>query len=153
MIVLKPTTDTQTFKFIPRNYDSTDIISFRDDTTNVIMQYSSTIIQVGDYLQATDVFNLVEGRFYDLTTYEIKGSYKQFKDRVIALGGNFEGNTCLLSFLQVNELVSASDLYVTYTDKVFCTAQEINQTLDKEYNINKGVYITENTRNNDYVVL
>jgi len=111
MIVLKPTADPQTFKFIPRNY-STDLdFSFRDDTTNESIVYTPTTIKVGDYLQVTGVFNLVEGHFYDI--------------RQDAL----------------------------YIDLAFCTAQEIDQTLDKEYNINKDVYITENTRNNDYVVL
>ena len=51
------------------------------------------------------------------------------------------------------KIVDVQTQEIIYMGKVFCTAQEIDQTLDKEYSINKGVYITENTRNNDYVVL
>ena len=66
MIVLKPTTDPQTFRFIPRDYNTAEVVLFRDDTTNETIVYNATITKVGDYLEVTGVFDLVEGHFYDI---------------------------------------------------------------------------------------
>ena len=139
MIVLKPTTDPQTFRFIPRDYNTAEVILFRDDTTNETIVYNATITKVGDYLEVTGVFDLVEGHFYDIRE-DTPNAY---------------WNSCELLW-ELNDNVWDYEFPFSdtvYIDKVFCTAQEINQLEDKEYNINKGVYKTENTRNNDYVVL
>jgi hypothetical protein len=48
-------------------------------------------------------------------------------------------------------VLSGSD--VIYRDKIFCTDQEINQNINDYYTINQGVYITENSRNNQYITL
>lgn len=139
MIVLKPTTDPQTFLYIPRDYFTAEAILFRDNTTNESIVYTPDIIQVGDYLQVTGVFNLVEGHFYDIRQDTPEAYWNSS-----AILWNLNENTWDYD-VPISESV--------YVDLAFCTAQEIDQTLDKEYNINKGVYTTENTRNNDYVVL
>ena len=139
MIVLKPTTDPQTFKFIPRSYDTAEAILFRDDTTNETIVYTPTIVKVGDYLEVTGIFNLVEGHFYD----------------IIESAPDAYWNSCPILW-ELNENTWDYEFPISesiYIDKVFCTAQEINQLNDKEYSINKGVYVTGNTKNNDYVVL
>lgn len=139
MIVLKPTTDPQTFKYIPRDYTTVAAILLRDDTTNETIVYNPTITKVGDYLEITGVFNLVEGHFYDVRE-DTPDAY---------------WNSCPILW-ELNDNTWDYEFPIkesVYVDLIFCTAQVINQNEDEEYNINKGVYITENTRNNDYVVL
>jgi hypothetical protein len=67
MKVLKPITDSQSFYFIPRDYNITSSVNFRDDQTNEVVAYTPTIEKVNDYIKITGVFNLIEGRFYDVT--------------------------------------------------------------------------------------
>ena len=105
-----------------------------------------------DYLELSAIFNLKEGRFYDVKVYQIKGSYEEFKARVIALGGTFENNTCLLTFLQSENLVNTTDLDIIYKDKIFCTDQTINQDTNDYYSVNKNEYVNQ-SGNNDYIVL
>ena len=90
--------------------------------------------------------------FYDLKVYEIKGSYKQFKERVIALGGTFEDNTCLLTSLEADGLVNTTDLDIIYRDKIFCTAQSTNQSNNESYSVNKDEYKSK-SGNNDFIIL
>ena len=150
---LLPTTNTQTLKIIPRVYSMNVIIKLRDDSTNneVSFVLPSAVINK-NYLELSTVLSLKEGRFYDLKVYEIKGSYKSFKERVLALGGTFQNNTCLLTFLQSEELVKITDLDIIYRDKIFCTDQSTNQSNNEHYTFNKDVYKEQNG-NNDFIIL
>ena len=150
---LLPTTNTQTLKIIPRVYSMNVIIKLRDDSTNneVSFVLPSAVINK-NYLELSTVLSLKEGRFYDLKVYEIKGSYKSFKERVLALGGTFENNTCLLTFLQSEELVKITDLDIIYRDKIFCTDQSTNQSNNEHYTVNKDVY-KEQKGTNDFIIL
>tara|TARA_R110000744_G_scaffold195880_4_gene315037 strand:+ start:469 stop:930 length:462 start_codon:yes stop_codon:yes gene_type:complete len=153
MKVLTTSTNTQTIKIIPRVYDTSVTIKLRDDSTNDEVSFilPTTIINKG-YLELSSIFNLKEGRFYDVKVYQIKGSYEEFKTRVIALGGTFENNTCLLTFLESENLVNTTDLDIIYKDKIFCTNQVIDQDINKYYSVNKDVY-TSKGGNNDYIML
>ena len=150
---LFPTTNTQTLKIIPRVYSVNVIIKLRDDSTNneVSFVLPSAVINK-NYLELSTVLSLKEGRFYDLKVYEIKGSYKSFKERVLALGGTFENNTCLLTFLQAEGLVNTTDLDIIYRDKIFCTDQSTNQSNNEHYTVNKDVY-KEQKGTNDFIIL
>ena len=65
MKVLKPTTDVQTIKFIPRVYNKW-CFQLRDDQTNERVDYSPTITIENDYIVVNGVFNLIEGHYYDI---------------------------------------------------------------------------------------
>jgi hypothetical protein len=104
------------------------------------------------YLELTNVFDLKEGRFYDLKIYEIAGDYKAFKERVIADGGTFENNTCLYNFLDAKELINTSDVDIIYRDKIFCTAQLTSQAKNEYYSVNKDEYKPK-SGNNDFIIL
>ena len=150
---LLPTSDVQTIKIIPRVYSTSVTISLRDDSTNNVVSFVLPTSEIkGNYLELSNIFSLKEGYFYDLKVYEIKGSYKQFKERVIALGGTFEDNTCLLSSLEANGLVNTTDLDIIYRDKVFCTAQSTNQSNNESYSVNKDEYKSK-SGNNDFIIL
>lgn len=153
MKVLSTSTNTQTIKIIPRVYDTSVTIKLRDDSTNDEVSFVlPTAIIKKDYLELSAIFNLKEGRFYDVKVYQIKGSYEEFRERVISLGGTFENNTCLLTFLESEDLVNTTDLDIIYKDKIFCTSQTINQDTNDYYSVNKNEYVTKEG-NNDYIVL
>ena len=42
---------------------------------------------------------------------------------------------------------------VIYIDRVFCTDQTVNQTNNDYYSVNSGEYTTENSFDNDYIIL
>ena len=48
MKILKPTTDTQTIKLIPRNYSQSTTVQLRDDQTNVTTVYTPIVTQEND---------------------------------------------------------------------------------------------------------
>jgi hypothetical protein len=150
---LLPIDTTQIINIIPRVYSTSVVFSLRDDSTNNQVTFTLPDAELnGNYLKLSAIFSLVEGHFYDLKVYEIKGSYKAFKERVILDGGVFENSTCLLTFLEAENLVITTDLDIIYRDKIFCTAQTINQTSGNKYSINKDEYVTKSA-NNDFIIL
>ena len=153
MKVLLSTSDIQNIKIIPRVYTSSVTLSLRDDSTNDVVSIILPTSEIkGNYLELSSIFTLKEGRFYDLKVYEIKGSYKEFKENVIALGGTFENNTCLLTFLEAEGLVNTTDLDIIYRDKIFCTNQSTDQSANESYSVNKDEYKPK-SGNNDFIIL
>ena len=128
MILLKPQA-TNRFGIIPREYVSSAYMTLRDDSTNIIDEYTLVprIDGVGNIFIENDLYliygfeyeNLVEGHFYDLTLYS-----------------------------------DAEKENVIYKDRAFCTAQKDAITVDNEfYKINKDQYTTYDGNNNDYIVI
>ena len=128
MILLKPQA-TNRFVIIPREYVLSAYMTLRDDSTNVIDEYTLVprVDGVGNIFIENDTYiiygfeyvNLVEGHFYDLTLYS-----DVEKENVI------------------------------YKDRAFCTAQKDAITVDNEfYKINKDQYTTYDGNNNDYIVI
>lgn len=138
MKVLKPTTDEQTFYFIPKYYDISDKLYLRDDQTNEVVEYNPTMIKVNDFIKVTGVFNLREGHFYDMSLINDFGVWNENLDLYSQARYNW------------NDEKRTENLVV---DKVFCTAQPIDQNLYQEYTINKGVYKTDDSFDNDYIIL
>lgn len=50
-------------------------------------------------------------------------------------------------------LDSDDDNRVIYRDTIFCTNQEIDQDENEVFDINKGVYVSHNTGDNDYILI
>lgn len=138
MKVLKPTTEEQTFYFIPKHYDFLNKIYFRDDQTNEVVVYTPTIVKENDYLKVTGVFNLVEGHFYDVSLKYDYDIWNENEDlwQTATYAWNDDKREETLSF-----------------DKFFCTAQVIDQNKHLSYSINKGVYKKDDSYNNDYIVM
>lgn len=67
---LLPTTEEQTIKIIPRVYSENITFSLRDDSTNktLLIEPENVLIK-NNYLEITSLFDLKEGRFYDLKVY------------------------------------------------------------------------------------
>ena len=128
MILLKPQA-TNRFGIIPREYVTSAYMTLRDDSTNVVNEYTlvprvdgvGNIVIINDtyLIYGTEYENLVEGHFYDLTLYS-----------------------------------DAEKENVIYRDKAFCTAQKDLIQVDNEfYKINKDQYTTYNGNDNDYIVI
>jgi hypothetical protein len=138
MKVLKPTTDTQTIKLIPRNYSQSTTVQLRDDQTNVTTVYTPTVTKENDYQVYSTVWNVEEGHYYDLLVQNDYDIWSQNFDEW-ALSVN--------TWDDVNYKVQTN-----IVDKVFCTDQEIDQSEDKEYSINKGVYKSDLSYDNEYII-
>jgi hypothetical protein len=129
MILFNPTTTNQ-FTIIPRDYVSSAYMTIRDDSTNVIVDYTLVprVGGVGNIEIVNDTYNvyndtysnLVEGHFYDLTIYS-----------------------------------DAQKTNVIYKDRIFCTAQKAEIDADNNYfyKVNKDQYTEYDGFNNDYIVI
>ncbi len=142
MIVLNTSALAQTLEIIPRTYGTQFTLSVRDDSTNVTQTYEVTnAVTSGNYLTFSQAFNpvLVEGHFYDLELYTDPNFW----------------NTNYFLWEVYNEFwnIDTTNIVDIFKDRIFCTDQEIDQMDNLYYNINKNQYITDNSYNNDYIVI
>tara|TARA_R110000796_G_scaffold248169_1_gene374694 strand:+ start:433 stop:798 length:366 start_codon:yes stop_codon:yes gene_type:complete len=56
-------------------------------------------------------------------------------------------------FYDLQIFSDASKTNTIYRDRIFCTDQDINQTTNNHYKLNKGEYTEYNGFNNDYIVI
>ena len=129
MILFNPTTANK-FMCIPREYATSAYMTIRDDSTNVIVDYTlvprvndvgNIYIDKDTYVIYNDTYsNLVEGHFYDLTLYS-----------------------------------DVEKTNVIYKDRIFCTAQKAEIVADNNYfyKVNKDQYTEYDGFNNDYIVI
>jgi len=125
MIHLIPSVSNQTIQILPREYTTSIVLLLRDDSTNseTYLELPTSVIN-GNYLDITSVFTLSEGRFYDLVVYKVELGYV---------------------------LANLTELDVIYKDKIFCTAQNLDQNTNTFYTPNESEYI-EQSANNDFII-
>ena len=140
MKILRTTLDPQTIEFIPRRYNDTATVAIRDESTNMIRVYNSELTQIGDLLSITESFELVEGRMYEIA---------------ISSDPNVWGN--ITDEWQLSELlwdaISANIDYTVYRDKIFCTDENVDQRNLSYYQINRGQFISDESFDNDYIII
>ena len=142
MIVLTTSTLAQAFKVIPRTYGDQFTMSVRDDSTNVTTVYEvNSAVTSGNYLTFSQAFSpvLVEGHFYDIKLYSDPNFW----------------NTNYFLWELYNEIwnIDTTNIVDIFKDRIFCTDQDIDQMDNLYYELNKGQYITDNSYNNDYIVI
>ena len=142
MIVLTTSALAQNLKVIPRTYGAEFTLSIRDDSTNVTETYEVTsAVTSGNYLTFDQIFNPVlrEGHFYDIKLYSDPNFW----------------NTNYFLWELYNEIwnIDTTNIVDIFKDRIFCTDQEIDQMDNLYYELNKGQYITDNSYNNDYIVI
>ena len=140
MIVLNATTP-QTLKVIPREFVSEFTFSYEDDSTNITTEIPILNAQTsGNYLTWSQSFNpvLVLNHFYNIELF----SDFAFWNTNYSLWENF------------NELWNDTSNFknVFYRDRIFCTDQLVDQKNGDFYDINKGIYLTTDAFNNEYIV-
>ena len=147
MIVI--TTDSsQTLSVIPREYLGSFTIDVRDNILNKSFSYfEDTTTTSGDYMQFTNSYvddsgNSIfkEARYYDLDLY-----------------ADFNIWNTNLSLWELYDEIWQTDSNQKsriYKDRIFVTDQDIDQLNDNDhYNINKDVYKTNDSVNNEYIVV
>ena len=128
MIILKPIATQQIIKFIKRPFGA------NPSNANVD-------------------FNLVDEITGEKMTYSGLGqgtNTGDFTKISLDIAGLKEGRFYSLTIMDQK---SNGDKYTVYKDRVFVTAQEIDQVEDKTYDINKDVYQEQETSDNDYIVI
>jgi len=139
MKILTTSTSAQTLRFVPREYVTSATLFLRDDSTNVVTNETVSLTQDGDELVYTASFNLIEGRFYDFN--------------FVVDANLWEQNTLTWDMNFDNWDASQGATLSLYKDKIFCTDQPLDQTEDEYYSVNKNVYVSENTYDNDYIII
>jgi len=79
---LLPTTDQQTIKIIPRVYSTDVTIVLRDDSSNTEVTLTPVSVVNKNYIELTTVFDLKEGRFYDLKVIDNNSSNIIYRDKI-----------------------------------------------------------------------
>jgi len=139
MKILSTSTAEQSIRFTPRDYVQSATLYLRDTSTNVTTDQVVTFTQEKDELIYTGTFELIEGRFYDI---DFVVDPNLFEQNAIV----WELNSDLWNASQGASLS-------LYKDKIFCTDQTLDQTEDEYYSVNKDVYVTENTYDNEYIII
>ena len=104
MKVLTTSTDSQTLKFIPREYVTNIILKLRDDSTNDITTANIVSSTDRDYMVVNTTFDLKEGHFYDLTI--LSGSDVIYKDKIFCTDQTINQDTNSYYSVNQNEYVS-----------------------------------------------
>jgi len=79
---LLPTTDQQTIKIIPRVYSTDVTIILRDDSSNTEATLTPVSVVNKNYIELTTIFDLKEGRFYDLKVINNSSSAIIYRDKI-----------------------------------------------------------------------
>ena len=86
MKILLSTTESQNIKVIPRVYATSVTLKLRDDSTNDTNTLLVTGSKIGNYISLSSVFDLKEGRFYDLKIYNGQGAVSEsdiiYRDKI-----------------------------------------------------------------------
>jgi len=147
MIVLT-TNSSQTLSVIPREYLGSFTIDVRDASLNKTFSYfEDTVTTSGNYMQFTNSYvdasgNTIfkEARFYDLDLYADFNYW----------------NTNLSLWEMYDEIwqTDSNQKERVYKDRIFVTDQDIDQKNDNDhYGINKDQYVTNNSFDNEYIVI
>jgi len=135
---LTTSTDPQTIQIIPRDYIDVATLVLRDDSTNTSVLKEVDIVTNNGYSSITTGFELVEGRFYDLSLTNDSNVWNTNLDQWQLANYNWDDSL-------------TNDVY--YKDKIFCTDQRINQELREYYALNTGQFVTEDSYDNDYIII
>lgn len=138
MKILTTSTGDQTIRIIPRVYPDDVVITLRDDSTNVTVTYT---LDSMEWENSDEVWQVV-----DLNWNSAGGYYEENGYLVIT-------NQYALVENRYYDLTITDGTNVIYKDKVFCTDQTIDQESNSYYTINENVYTTENSYDNDYIII
>jgi len=138
MKILTTSTDDQTIRIIPRSYPDDLVIELRDDSTNEISTYT---IESAEWDNNNDQWQLADYDWNFSSSIFEENGYLVITNKYSLVEGRFY------------DLTIKDGSNVIYKDKIFCTDQTINQSTNNYYSVNEGVYTTENSYDNDYIVI
>jgi hypothetical protein len=126
MKLITSTTETKLFKIIPRYIFINNVtVRLTSESTNItIEKLDITVARDENYMNVyVYLDSLVEGDFYRLEIL----------------------NTSSGSTIPQNTII--------YKDRVFCTDQDINQNENEYYSVNKDRYISEESSDNEFIII
>ena len=133
MIILTTSTSEQTITVIPRSYPDEISLVLRDEITNEV---TTNTIESLEWENNNDFWNLADYNWgATLGFYEDKG-YLVISNEFALVENHFY------------ELTIKEGANTIYKDKIFCTDQTIS-----DYSVNSNEYVTENSYDNDYIVI
>tara|TARA_R110000851_G_scaffold183607_2_gene332893 strand:+ start:546 stop:908 length:363 start_codon:yes stop_codon:yes gene_type:complete len=94
---LLPIDTEQVIYIIPRVYSTSVTITLRDDSSNSTNTILLTGVKEGNYIKLTSVFELKEGRFYDLKVYNTQGALEAvniiYRDKIFCTAQSTDQST------------------------------------------------------------
>jgi hypothetical protein len=126
MKLITSTTETKLFKIIPRYIFINNVtVRLTSESTNItIEKLDITVARDENYMNVyVYLDSLVEGDFYRLEIL----------------------NTSSGSPIPQNTII--------YKDRVFCTDQDVNQKDNEYYSVNKDRYISEESSDNEFIII
>lgn len=138
MKILTTSTGEQTIRIIPRSYPDDVTLILRDDSTNEIVTYT---LDSMEWENTDEVWNAVDLNWNDAGGYFEEDGYLVINNQYNLVEGRFY------------DLTIKEGSVVIYKDKIFCTDQTIDQETNNYYSINENVYTTEDSYDNDYIII
>lgn len=138
MKILTTSLTEQTIRIIPRSYPDDVTLILRDDSTNEIVTYT---LDSMEWENTDEVWNAVDLNWNDAGGYFEEDGYLVINNQYNLVEGRFY------------DLTIKEGSVVIYKDKIFCTDQSIDQETNNYYSINENVYTTENSYDNDYIII
>lgn len=135
MKVLNNTSNFQTIQVIPRTYPTSLTLSLRDDQTNDVVTYALEGVQ---FSNADVLWNLANWDWDE----NIAGFYVENDYLTI------ENVYSLINYHFYDLTITDQNGDVIYKDRIFCTDQPI-----VDFSVNDGEYVTENSYDNDYIII
>lgn len=137
MIVLQKSSEKQELRVIPRVYPERIVVTIRDEVTNETTEIGSFLDGYAYYVRVTNDRGTYEENLLmgDIAYLYDKG-YMIIRDIFNLVENHFYN------------LTITDGTSVIYRDKIFCT----NQTIS-EYSVNKDEYVTEDSYDNDYIII
>ena len=137
MIVLQKSSLTQELRVIPRVYPERIVVTIRDEVTNETTEIGSFLDGYGYYVRViNDRGTYEENLLMGEIAYLYEKGYMIIRDVFNLVENHFYN------------LTITDGTSVIYRDKIFCT----NQTIS-EYSVNKDEYVTEDSYDNDYIII
>lgn len=133
MIILTTSTAEQTIRIIPRQYPDDVTLILRDDSTNTEVTYT---LESMEWENTDEVWETVD------MNWNSAGGYYEDKGYLVIQ------NNYALTENRFYDLTIKEGSSVIYKDKIFCTDQTI-----ADYSVNNGEYITEDSYDNDYIII
>lgn len=133
MIILTTSTAEQTIRIIPRQYPNDVTLILRDDSTNTEVTYT---LESMEWENTDEVWETVD------MNWNSAGGYYEDKGYLVIQ------NNYALTENRFYDLTIKEGSSVIYKDKIFCTDQTI-----ADYSVNNGEYITEDSYDNDYIII
>lgn len=137
MKILQKSSEKQEIRVIPRIYPKRIVVTIRDEITNETTEIGSFLDGYAYYIRVT-----VDGGIYEQNllmgdiAYLYDKGYMIIRDIFNLVENHFYN------------LTITDGTSVIYRDKIFCTNQSVG-----EYSVNKDEYVTEDSYDNDYIII